>query len=274
MLNEHAGVIDDLMVYYFDHDNYRLVVNAATRQGDLKWISQQAQAFKNLTIRERDDLSMLAVQGPQACELVGLTFDPVFRQSSHDLKPFHSVWSGDMLVARTGYTGEDGFEILLPHAQAVQCWEALLKAGVKPCGLGARDTLRLEAGLNLYGHDMDTQVTPLESNLAWTVAFEPAERDFIGRRVLEKQRKEGISHKLVGLVLKERAVLREGQVVMSAAGEGVITSGSFSPTINASIALARIPATATGDLTVDIRGRRYPVNITRPPFVKAGKATF
>ena len=270
MLNQQGGIIDDLITYYMTDDWYRMVVNAATREKDLAWITEQAKPFQ-IEITERDDLSMIAVQGPQAREkthkLLGDTI-----AAANDLKPFFAAQCDDMFIARTGYTGEDGYEIILPSNQAVKLWKGLLENGVKPIGLGARDTLRLEAGMNLYGLDMDETTTPLESGLTWTVAWQPTDRDFIGRNVLEQQRENGVQRKLVGLVLKDRGVLRSHQKVIVNGGEGETTSGSFSPTLNQSIAFARIPAGDDVNCQVEIRNKSLAADIVKPPFVRFGKS--
>jgi len=273
MLNEKGGVIDDLIIYKMNDEFYRLVVNSGTHDKDIAWFEQQVKKFK-VTFKERTDLSMLAIQGPQIrgkiAELFGAS-EAVIAQ----LKPFHAVQAGDFFVARTGYTGEDGFEIILPAAEAPDFWRKLLATGISPCGLGARDTLRLEAGLNLYGADMDETVTPLESNLAWTVAFEPKDRDFIGRQALEQQLEKGVQRILVGLVLEGQGVLRNHQkVVVEGTGEGEITSGSFSPTLNKGIALARVPATINHECMVEMRGKLVLAQVVKPPFVRQGKKTF
>lgn len=270
MLNEQGGVVDDLIVYLTE-GGYRLVLNAGTRDKDLAWMHAQAGDF-DVQLRERRDLAMLAIQGPKArarvCELLSQARAALI----HELKPFQGLPEGDWFIARTGYTGEDGLEIVLPVTEVVSFFNDLVGAGISPIGLGARDTLRLEAGMNLYGQDMDEQVSPLAANMAWTIAWEPAERDFIGRTALQAQRAVGCSSKLVGLVLEERGVLRAHQVVrVEGIGDGEITSGSFSPTLNKSIALARVPA-ATGDRAeVEIRGKWYPVRVVRPGFVRNGK---
>lgn len=271
MLNEDAGVIDDLIIYYLEDDWYRLVVNAATRAKDLAWLRAQAEAFDDVTVTERDDLAMIAVQGPNAKEKVYAAMGEDIRQATADMKPFHAVLIGELMIASTGYTGEDGFEIILPAKAAAFTWQMLLEEGVAPIGLGARDTLRLEAGMNLYGSDMDETTTPLESGLGWTVAWEPADRDFIGRTALEKQ-KGNVERKLVGLVLEGKGVLRAHQKVNCAQGEGEITSGSFSPTLGVSIALARLPATASDGVEVDIRDKAVPARIVKYPFVRNGKS--
>jgi aminomethyltransferase len=215
---------------------------------------------------------MLAVQGPKARELAAPCIDAGFRDAALDLKPFHGMDAGDWFVARTGYTGEDGWEVVLPAAEAPKLWDRLLAAGVRPCGLGARDTLRLEAAMNLYGNDMDETQSPLESGLGWTIAWEPADRDFIGRAALEKQREEGGTRRFVGLLLEDKGVLRDHQrVVVDGVGEGEITSGGFSPTIGRSIALARVPAGDYDRAQVDIRGKLLNVRIVKTPFVRNGE---
>lgn len=272
MLTEDGGVIDDLIVYYMSDDWFRMVVNAATRDKDLAWISKQAQAFE-VEVKERPELAMIAVQGPRAREkaLQALPLDA--SQAAAELARFVGVASGDWFVARTGYTGEDGFEIMVPESEAPAFWDALVEAGVKPCGLGARDTLRLEAGMNLYGTDMDESTSPLISGLGWTVAWEPAARDFIGRKALEAEKQQGVEQKLVGLVLEDKGVLRGHQkVVVEGLGEGEITSGSFSPSLKQSIALARVPKQTGDSCQVDIRGKLLRARVVKPVFFREGKS--
>ena len=271
MLNNNGGVIDDLIVYYMEDDFYRMVVNAATRENDLKWINAQLQDF-DLDLQERDDLSMIAVQGPKAREKVISLLASDDAEKASALKPFFGVELDELFVARTGYTGEDGFEIMLPNEQAPALWDKLLATGVKPIGLGARDTLRLEAGMNLYGTDMDENISPLAAGMGWTVAWEPADRDFIGRTALEKEKAEGSAMKLVGLVLEDRGVLRGHQKVITDHGDGEITSGSFSPSLGVSVALARIPSEAKESCHVEIRGKQLKARIVKPPFVRNGKS--
>jgi aminomethyltransferase len=187
------------------------------------------------------------------------------------LKSFGSLLQDDLFVARTGYTGEDGFEVVLPVSAGVELWNALAAAGATRCGLGARDTLRLEAALNLYGQDMDAGTSPLTSGLAWTVSFESADRQFRGRAALEQQKAAGITEKLTGLLLEDRGIMRHGQRVLTPAGEGVITSGGFSPTMERSIALARVPVAAEGLCQVEIRGAPKAARIVHPPFVRHGR---
>ncbi|MEE4637906.1 MAG: glycine cleavage system aminomethyltransferase GcvT [Wenzhouxiangella sp.] len=267
LLNAAGGVIDDLITYRIEDGFFRTVVNAATREADLAWLARQAEGF-NVQISERDDLAMIAVQGPDARDKVIEVLDS---PALAELRPFRAAVRGDYFVARTGYTGEDGFELLLPDTLAVDCWNALSAVGVRPCGLGARDSLRLEAGLNLYGQDMDATTTPLVSNLAWTVAFDPPERDFIGRQALESQLADTVPQRLVGLVLGKGAIPRTGAIVHSAEGEGRVTSGSFSPTLGCPIALARIPVGDSGEAEVELRGKRLPARIVKPPFVRNGQ---
>jgi len=271
MLLPSGGVIDDLIVYFLSDTSFRVVVNASTREKDLAWIRRHATAF-GVTVLERADLAMIAIQGPNAREKTLPLLDPALRAAARELAPFYGAAFDSWFVARTGYTGEDGFEVMLPAADAVNTWNALRAQGIAPAGLGARDTLRLEAGMNLYGNDMDENHHPLESGLAWTVAFEPGGRDFIGREALEKLRHAG-GCELVGLVLEERGVLRSHQkVVVGAALAGEVTSGTFSPTLNRSIALARVPKTDASAVQVEIRGKLHAASIVKPPFVRHGKA--
>jgi aminomethyltransferase len=298
MLLPSGGVIDDLIVYFIADSSFRLVVNAGTRDKDLAWILDQARGF-DLEVRARTELAMIAIQGPNARAKVASLLPAEGRATALDIAPFVGVQIDGWFVARTGYTGEDGFEIMLPAEQAAGTWRSLIAAGVVPAGLGARDTLRLEAGLNLYGNDMDETRHPLESGLEWTVAFEPAERQFIGREALERVKTRGCDQ-LVGLLLEDRGVLRSHQKVITGnaqvsadrpgVGEtgdgeisgnpasstspgscGEVTSGTFSPTLNRSIALARVPRNTGPRVEVDIRGKLQAARIVKPPFVRHGK---
>lgn len=288
MLTEQAGVIDDLIVYRMAW-GFRLVVNCATREKDLAWMNKQLAGF-DAQLSERPELAILAVQGPSAINIV---MDLLNRKGGLSaaaqvggLKNFSGAELGSWFIARTGYTGENGVEIMLPNIEAPGIWDDLLAAGVKPIGLGARDTLRLEAGMNLYGHDMDESISPLSANMAWTIAWEPADRDFIGRSALQSQREalqRGELPTLCGLVMEERGVLREGLRVQCTfsdgkVSDGVITSGTFSPTLKHGIALARIPSgSEKAELTrceVDIRGKLIPVRLVKPGFVRLGKKVF
>ncbi|MBA6327354.1 glycine cleavage system aminomethyltransferase GcvT [Colwellia sp. MB02u-6] len=272
MCNLEGGVIDDLIVYFFSKTDYRLVVNSATRVKDLAWINEQASAF-DVAITERPEFAMIAVQGPEAKAKVATLLDAEQTAVVEGMKPFFSVQAGDLFIATTGYTGENGYEIALPADQAAGLWQQLLDVGVKPCGLGARDTLRLEAGMNLYGLDMDESVSPLAANMAWTISWEPEDRNFNGREVLAAQRAAGDQPKLVGLVLEEKGVLRSGLKVITEAGEGVITSGTFSPTLGYSIAMARIPRSVAIGSTVEVEMRKklVKVKVIKPSFVRNGK---
>jgi aminomethyltransferase len=274
MLNSKGGVIDDLIVYYMNEQWFRIVSNAATHDKDMAWMQAAAKEFGGINVTERPDLAMIAVQGPNAKEKVYAALGENIREAAGALKPFHSVTIGELMIATTGYTGEDGFEIILPAKAAAFTWQMLLEAGVKPIGLGARDTLRLEAGMNLYGSDMDENTTPFEAGLAWTVALEPKERQFIGRDALEKQLAAGVPRSLVGLVLEDKGVLRNHMKVFTNAGEGEIMSGSFSPTLNKAIALARVPAAVTTGtrVEVDIRGKRMAASVVKYPFARNGKS--
>lgn len=271
MLREDAGVIDDLIVYFFAPDDYRIVVNAGTADKDVAWMREVARGLPgggNVTITPRRELAIIAVQGPQAQQKVWAAL-PGSEAVASPLKYFQAARFDDITICFTGYTGEAGYELILPATRAVDVWQALATQGVTPIGLGARDTLRLEAGMNLYGADMDESVGPLESGLAWTVDFS-AGRDFIGRAALEATPPV---RQLVGLVLQERGILRSHMTVFTAHGEGETTSGSFAPTMNASIAFARVPAAvAVGDtVEVDIRGKRLPARVVKLPFVRRGK---
>lgn len=272
MLNEGGGVVDDLIAYYRGPDRYRLVVNAATADKDIAWIRAHSGDY-DVEVQRRDDLAMIAVQGPNARAKAEPLLPVDLRAPAMALKPFNAAENDSWFVGRTGYTGEDGFEILLPKQEAVSLWQALNDAGVKPCGLGARDTLRLEAGMNLYGQDMDDNTGPLESGLAWTVAWEPTDRDFIGRASLQAMRDNPERRRFVGLLLTGRGVLRGHQkVLVDDAEVGEITSGGFAPTIDRSIALARVKPGIGVACTVEIRGKQLPAQVVKPPFVRNGKA--
>jgi len=269
MLNEQGGIIDDLISYFLAEDFFRVVVNAATHDKDMAWITSQARAF-DVVVNERPELAMIAVQGPQARKIVLACLPQADAALAAELKPFNAGQYGDLFIARTGYTGEDGFEISLPANAATALWEQLVNAGVKPCGLGARDTLRLEAGMNLYGQDMDETVSPLESGLGWTVALKD-DRVFVGRKALLQQKARAVANKFVGLVLQDRGVLRPGQKIVTEFGDGITTSGSFSPSLQKAIAFARIPRDAAQTCQVEIRGKLLDCAIVRPPFARNGE---
>jgi len=275
MLNERGGVVDDLIVYFMAEDWFRIVVNAATRENDMAWITQQVRGFA-VSVRERPELAMIAVQGPNARARLQSLLTPAAAARTEALAKFVATEvegpaGMPLFVARTGYTGEDGFEIILPAEHADALWQALLAVGVRPAGLGARDTLRLEAGMPLYGQDMDGEVTPFEAGLGWSVAL-AGERDFIGRDALLAQQATGVPRQLIGLVLDDKGVLRHGMRVQCAAGEGEVLSGTFSPTLGKAIAMARVPSGPLGEVSVDIRGRAVAVRAVTPPFVRDGAA--
>ena len=272
LCNEHGGIIDDLIVYQRAPDNYRLILNSATRGRVLPWIRQKITGF-SAGLQERTDLSMLAVQGPNAIEKICSVLPPSQAEAISNLKIFESTEDGEWFFARTGYTGEDGVEIILPESEINTFWNALINAGVKPAGLAARDTLRLEAGLLLYGQDMDETTTPLESGLNWTIQWEPIDRNFIGMEALLSQKQHGVKRKLVGLTLEGQGIMRHGQTVFVADHPtGIITSGTYSPTLGYSIALARVPHDAGDTVFVEIRGKQHLAHVTKPRFVKHGKA--
>lgn len=270
MLNHSGGVIDDLIVYRMG-DWFRTVVNCATRENDLAWMQEQAKAF-DVEILERPALAMVAVQGPKAIDKVA-EVRPEHGTALRELKVFQAIECDQWFFSRTGYTGEDGLEIILPAEKAVKFWQSLAELEVTPCGLGARDTLRLEAGMNLYGHEMDENISPLAANMAWTIAWEPKERDFVGRAALEIEKAKGESLRLVGLVMYERGVLRSHQrvIIPGSNSEGEITSGTFSPTIGASVALARVPIDIGESCFVEVRNKRCEVKVVKPCFVRKGK---
>ncbi|WP_159991766.1 glycine cleavage system aminomethyltransferase GcvT [Pelistega ratti] len=270
MLNPSAGIIDDLIIYFFALDQWRVVVNAGTATKDLAWMQEQAKGL-DVTITPRHDLSMVAVQGPQAREIVW-SIRPQWKAASESLTPFNAARIDEnTMVARTGYTGEDGFEIIVPSSDVVAFWKDLAAAGVQACGLGARDTLRLEAGMNLYGQDMDEEIQPFQAGLAWTVSLKDESRDFVGRDVLTNNPKRNA---FLGIKLLERGVVRAHMKVRGASGEGEITSGTMSPTLGFSIGFVRMPEAAkAGDtVEVEIRGKWLPAVLTTLPFVRNGKA--
>ncbi|MFO1391550.1 MAG: glycine cleavage system aminomethyltransferase GcvT [Agitococcus sp.] len=271
MLNEQGGVIDDLIVYApttQKPDLWRVIVNCGTHDKDLAWMQKQAEGFA-INLIERTDLAMLAVQGPKAYRVVSDVLGDEAGAIIQALKVFQGREHNDWFIARTGYTGEEGLEILVPEAHIADFWQKLLAAEVLPCGLAARDTLRLEAGMNLYGNEMNDDVSPLVANMAWTIAWD---HDFIGKEALVAEQANGVKQQLVGLVLQDKGVLRSHQkVIIDGVGEGETTSGTFSPTMEKSIALARIPAGHFDHVWVEIRGKRLAAKIVKPPFVRLGK---
>ncbi|WP_295442904.1 glycine cleavage system aminomethyltransferase GcvT [uncultured Thiodictyon sp.] len=272
MLNDEGGVVDDLIVYYRGPNRYRIVVNAGTADKDLDWMQARATGF-DVQIDRRRDLAMIAIQGPQAVALTAPLLPADCREAAAALKPFFAADGERWFVGRTGYTGEDGFEVMLPAAEAPGLWQGLIAAGVQPCGLGARDTLRLEAGMNLYGQDMDEGVGPLESGLGWTIGWEPADRAFVGRAALTAVRDNPAHRVFVGLLLTGRGVLRGHQKVLVDGREvGEITSGGFAPSLERSIAFARVAPGIGDTCAVDIRGKPVAARVVKTTFVRNGKA--
>jgi aminomethyltransferase len=266
MLNPQGGIIDDLIVYRLNSEHYRLIVNASGRETDVNWL-HQVNAIFDATITTRFDLAIVAVQGPNARELMA----PFLGEDILLLKRFHCTVDQDTLVARTGYTGEDGVECVLPPEKAQALWHYCLEQNIQACGLAARDSLRLEGGLNLYGNDMNTTTSPLISNLAWTVCFKDTTRDFVGKQALETEKNKGIQQQLIGVALHDRGVLRHDTPVY--AGDqliGQITSGGFSPSLGYSIGLARVTTDLPNQIEAELRGRRLALTPTTLPFVKAG----
>ena len=269
MLNEKGGVVDDLIVYYLNDEDYRMVINAGTTEKDIAWINTQAEGF-DVSVEPKFDLAMIAVQGPNARAKVFEAM-PGVEDVCGELKPFNAASLGSLFIARTGYTGEDGFEIMLPEKSAEFTWKMLLEVGVKPCGLGARDTLRLEAGMSLYGSEINEEVSPLEAALTWTVDLSNENRRFVGRDALEALRDKGVKKTIVGLILEGKGVIRKHQKVLTSLGEGKVTSGTFSPTMGKAIALASMPMGAVGSCEIEMRNKQVSAKIVKPPFVRDGK---
>lgn len=274
MCNEQGGIIDDLILYQRSPVSYRLISNAGTRDVVMSWLHDKARDF-SVGIQERTDLAIIAIQGPNAISKSLSILTPSQADSISTLTPFESVEVDTYFFARTGYTGEDGLEIILPQDEAPELWSALQRAGVTPCGLAARDTLRLEAGLLLSGQDMNESTTPLESGLGWTIKWQPEDRNFIGMGALLSQKQKGPKYTFVGLTLEDKGVMRPGQhVIVEGSSGGIITSGTYSPTLEKSIALARLPISVKPGqrVSVDIRGKKHAAVVGKPRFVKHGQA--
>lgn len=275
MLMETGGILDDIIVFKYDDTRYRLVMNPGGffHDRNLTWIQDKAHDF-DVTVKERHDLAMLSLQGPHTLTCLEQMLGSGILLG--DLAPFQVLVTEQAFISRTGYTGEDGFEIMVASELALPFWQALIEVDAQPCGLGARDTLRLEAGLLLYGSDIDETTSPLVSRLEKTVAWEPAERDFIGRAALEQQRSAGIHQTLAGLILEGHGgILRSQQrIVTSSGATGLITSGSFSPTLDHAIALARVPSDIGDHCQVHIRYKYCPARVVKPPFVRHGQCLY
>lgn len=269
MLNEAGGILDDLIVYHVNTNAFRVIINAGNREDDTRWIKKQAQHY-DVNIAEREDLAILAVQGPRSSEKLQQALPKNYSALTNNLSYFSVVNKDQWMIARTGYTGEDGYELILPKTEAVALWQNLLAYDIKPCGLGARDTLRLEAGMNLYGSDMTEAFTPYETGLAWTVRLSD-DRNFVGKEALLSQKQQGVPRKLVGVMLEAKGVLRQDQTVLDQNNNrGKITSGTFSPSIKKSIAFASVPQDAA-TLAVIIRDKKLPLRVVKYPFVRKGK---
>lgn len=270
MLNEQAGIIDDALVFLLPN-GFRLMFNAGCPDRVIRWMSQHKGIF-DVVLEPQNGIALLAIQGPEAVNKLLKLLDQQYTTKLATLQPLYSCFAGGWFISRTGYTGEDGVEIILPKDEAEQLWLELIGAGIMPIGMRARDTLRLEAGYSLYGQDMDENISPLSCNMDWTVAWAPEGRQFLGRSVLDKKRQDGIRNKLIGLVSEERGTLHNGQAVrIEGVGEGIITSTNFSPTLGKCIALARVPIKAGTRAEVEIKGKWYPVRIVPPRFVWHGE---
>ena len=268
MLNYDGGVIDDLIIYKLAKDNYRIVSNATTKEKDIAWLYKKSKLF-DVLVTVNYDLAIIALQGPKAIDkLIKVIKDA---QPLSALPPFNAHSIGKLFIAKTGYTGEDGVEIMLPKKEAIIIWQELLKIGVKPCGLGARDTLRLEAGMCLYGNEMDDKISPLETGLSFSVDLSDKKRDFIGREKLLKLKKTGIKNTSVGVILKEKGIIRAGSKIKTNKGIGIISSGVFSPTLKKSIALARVPVASSNNCSVKVRNKWLKAVIVDQRFVSKGK---
>ena len=275
MLNESGGVIDDLIIYKMPF-GYRLIVNCATRKKDIKWISNHIDD-SSVVMLERKDISMLAIQGPKYNEVISHCLPSSLLTELENKNTFQGVLEGDLFVSKTGYTGELGVEVMLPSKNVEEIWNSVIKNGASPVGLGARDTLRLEAGLNLYGSEMDESISPLECNMQWTVSLNDVDRNFIGKESYLKKAKENQNLNLFGLVVEERAILRSKEIVYleeDAAVSGTVTSGSYSPTLKKSIALVRMPSTNSKFCFAELRGKKIYAKIGIPRFVKEGRIIF
>ena len=264
LLNNDGGVLDDLIVYNLG-THYRIISNCATRSQNHDWFVKQSESY-DVKIKLMNDLSIIAIQGPNSINLLDkIGIHDLDRMSDFDVKIYNSS-----MIAKTGYTGEEGFEVVIENSDVESFWLSLLEAGASAIGLGARDTLRLEAGLNLYGTDMDTNNNPYESNLAWTIDLNDKKRDFIGKRALEEINKDACKE-LKGIILRDKGILRSHQLIEHKAGNGEILSGTYSPSFGFSIAFARLDKGHDGEGKVKIRNNEFKVEIVSPPFMRKGK---
>ena len=275
LLNESGGILDDLIAYKLE-SGYRLVFNCATRESDISWIVSQVGDM-NVSFSERLDLSMIAMQGPDVFEVLSRCFSA---ETSNELKkkrPFQGLMENGTLVTTTGYTGEKGVEIMIDNEKANSLWQKAIQSGARPVGLAARDTLRLEAGMNLYGFEMDKMISPLECNMAWTVSLKDKERSFIGKEAFELKKKNGDHDLLKGLLFEDRCIVRSNQEIFfdeKKTKEGIVTSGTYSPTLKKSIALARIVHSDKETCLAEVRGKIFTAAIGQPRFIKEGKVVF
>ncbi len=273
MCMEHAGIVDDLLVYRFP-DHYMLVVNASNKEKDLAWIQARAPAFDAVVIDKSDETALLAVQGPAAARIVADLTEEDLDEIGYYRFCVGQVASIEAIISRTGYTGEDGFELYVAPDDAVALWTALMDVGegvgLAATGLGARDSLRLEMGYALYGNDLDDEHTPLESGLGWITKLDGG--DFIGRDVLVKQKEEGVTRKLVGMMLTEWGFPRHGYpLVVDGSEVGVVTSGTLSPSLGVGVAMGYVTpelASTGSEVGVLIRDKAIPAVVQRPPFYR------
>lgn len=278
LLNDKGCILDDIIFYYQEPDRTTgeeraaIIVNAATRITDKAWMIAHLDLSELIFTDISQDQVLIAIQGPEAVKYL----QPFVEDNLAPIKAFGhletQLLGQPSFIARTGYTGEDGFEIMVDIETGKQVWQKFLDAGVVPCGLGARDTLRLEAAMALYGQDIDDNTTPLEAGLGWVVHLD-SKGDFIGREVLEQQKATGVSKRLVGLEMQGRHIARHGYPII-AAGEkvGEVTSGTLSPTLNRAVALAVVPAKLGKigqQLEVEIRGKNYPATVVKKPFYRS-----
>jgi aminomethyltransferase len=266
LLNEEGGILDDLIIYHANN-KFRLVSNCSTREQNRQWFEKHAVEF-GVKVMERSDMGILAIQGPDALNKI-LKIKEIDNQVN-TLQSFGCMFEGDKLYARTGYTGEDGLELIVPTKDINHLWDQALELGCTPIGLGARDTLRLEAGLNLYGNDMTINNHPYESNMGWTIDMSDESREFIGKDALLSI-DQSKSQKIVGIILQDKGILRSGYEITHEQGKGVVLSGSYSPTLQSSIGLARVDQGYKENGKVMIRNKLLNIDFVSPRFLGQGK---
>ena len=266
LLNEEGGILDDLIIYHANN-KFRLVSNCSTREQNRQWFEKHAVEF-GVKVLERSDMGILAIQGPDALNKI-LEIKEIDNQVN-TLQSFGCMFEGDKLYARTGYTGEDGLELIVPTKDINHLWDQALELGCTPIGLGARDTLRLEAGLNLYGNDMTINNHPYESNMGWTIDMSDENREFIGKDAILSI-DQSKSQKIVGIILQDKGILRSGYEITHEQGKGVVLSGSYSPTLQSSIGLARVDQGYKENGKVMIRNKLLNIDFVSPRFLGQGK---